>query len=81
MRSPLENLKDIMGREGWGYLLELKSEFVRDLQKRLSSSCRSNDGRHQLYQGKIDGVQEFFDFVVRRSEDKKSPATQSVSEG
>lgn len=81
MRSPLEDLKDIQGRDGWAYLMELRREFQVDIAKKLSSSCRSNDGRHQLFQGKMDGVNEFFDFVARRSEDKKTPTTQSASEG
>ena len=82
MRSPLEELKDMMGREGWSLLLDLKHEFYVDLAKKLSSSCRSNDGRHQLFQGKMDGVNEFFDFVARRTtEEKKPPATQGVPEG
>lgn len=82
MRSPLEDLKDIMGREGWSLLLNLKHEFYVDLAKKLSSSARSNDGRHQLFQGKMDGVNEFFDFVARRTtEEKKTPVTQNASEG
>lgn len=81
MRSPLEELKDMMGRDGWQLVLEMKREFQTDVAKKLSSSCRSNDGRHQLYQGKMDGVNEFFDFLIRKTEDKKSPVTQNDSEG
>lgn len=81
MRSPLEDLKDIVGRDGWQYVLELKREFQIDIAKKLSSSCRSNDGRHQLYQGKMDGVNEFFDFIRRKTEEAKTPVTQDVTEG
>ena len=80
MREPNEELKDIMGRDGWGLLLEKKQKFLVDLMVRLSSSARSNDGRHQLYQGKIDGINEFFDSLIREVE-KKAPTAGEKSQG
>lgn len=81
MREPNELLKDIMGREGWELVLSKKREFLVDIAKKLSSSARSNDGRHQLFQGKMDGINEFFDFLKREVEKKAPTAGASKTQG
>lgn len=81
MKSPIEELSDIVSREGWGVLMDMQRKFKADVETRLASSCRQNDGRHQLYQGKIDGVQEFFAFVKRELENNKKPTSGASLNG